>query len=168
VDFPGYGECDGATSRAGIRESLAAVVPALAATLNVPAADLAGRLSVAGHSLGAAVALEFAQLHPVKDIVLIAPFTSMKDMARQIVGWPLCEVLLDRYDNRAVLEALAATTPRPTLRIFHGADDHVIRPAMGRELAESHRGWAHLREFVGADHMDVVGETTIELNALMR
>ncbi len=112
-DYPGYGESEGSPSRAAIHESLVALIPALAAAWNVPAAEIEPRLSVAGHSLGAALALEFAQLHPVRDIVLIAPFTSMKDMARRSFGWPLCEVLLDRYDNRAALSALAAQTAAP-------------------------------------------------------
>lgn len=168
VDYPGYGECAGATSREGIRESLAAVVPALAAVCSVSPAEIAPRLSVAGHSLGAAVALEFAQLHPVRDIVLIAPFTSMKDMARRSFGWPLCEVLLDRYDNRAALAALAIRSPRPTLRIYHGADDFVIPAIMGRELAEKHPDWAVFREFPGLDHMDVVNQSAAEWNTLLR
>ncbi len=168
VDYSGYGECKGWPSRAGIRESLSALIPALAASWHVPVAEIEQRLSVAGHSLGAAVALEFAQLHPVRDIVLIAPFTSMKDMARRSFGWPLCEVLMDRYDNRAALEVLAARSPRPTLRIFHGADDLVIPAAMGRELAQRHPGWAIHRDFLGVDHMDVVHQSASEWNALLR
>ena len=168
VDYPGYGECEGRTTRAAIDESLAALVPALAAELQVPKATIGGRLSVGGHSLGAAVALEFAQMHPVRDIVLISAFTSMKDMAKQTVGWPLCEVLIDRYDNRATLAALAGRNPRPTLRIFHGADDNLILPRMGRELAALHPGWASYHEFIGADHMDVVGESIIQCDRLRR
>jgi pimeloyl-ACP methyl ester carboxylesterase len=168
VDYPGYGECDGATTRAAINESLAAVVPALAVAWKVPPAEIARRLSVAGHSLGAAVALEFAQLHPVRDIVLIAPFTSMKDMARRSFGWPLCEVLLDRYDNRASLDVLAARSPRPGLRIYHGAADMLIPADMSRELAQRHPGWANYRSFPGRDHMDVVNQSAAEWIALLR
>jgi hypothetical protein len=54
------------------------------------------------------------------------------------------------------------------LRIFHGADDDVIPPTMGRALAQRHPGWATHREIVGADHVDVIGEASIELNGLMR
>ncbi len=168
VDYPGYGECAGATSREGIDESLAAVVPALALAWHAPPDEISRRLSVAGHSLGAAVALEFAQLHPVRDIVLIAPFTSMKDMARRSVGWPLCEVLLDRYDNRAALAVVAARSPRPTLRIYHGAGDRLIPAAMGRALADQHPGWALHRDFPGLDHMEVVNQSAVEWNTLLR
>src|SRR5262249_7725861 len=168
VEYPGYGECEGRTTRAGIDESVAALVPAVASQLHLPAEGLGKRFSVAGHSLGAAVALEFAQLHPVRDIVLISPFTSMKEMARQTVGWPLCEVLIDRYDNRLSLEPLAARNPPPTLRIFHGADDALIYPRMGRELAALYPGWASYHELIGVDHMDVVGESVIQCDRLRR
>ena len=168
VEYPGYGECDGTPSRPAIRESLPKALPALAAALHVEPAQLASRLSVGGHSLGAAVALEFAQLYPVRDIVLIAPFTALKDMARRSVGWPLCEVLRDRYDNRTALTKLAARTPRPTLRIFHGAGDALIPAKMGRELAEMHPGWAVLREFPDAGHELVVTQAADEWNALLR
>jgi len=168
VDYPGYGDSAGVTTRAAINESLAAVIPALAAAWNVPAAQISPRLSVAGHSLGAAVALEFAQLHPVKDIVLIAPFTSMRDMARRSFGWPLSEVLRDRYDNRAALDRLAARSPRPTLRIYHGADDLLIPAAMGHELAQRHPGWAIHRQMPGLDHMNVANQSAAEWHALLR
>ena len=168
VDYPGYGECTGSPSRAAIHESLAALIPALAARWNFPAGEIERRLSVGGHSLGAALALEFAQLHPVRDIVLIAPFTSMKDMARRSFGWPLCEVLLDRYDNRAALDALAARSPRPSLRIYHGADDLLIPAAMSRELAQRHPGWAIHHDFPGLDHVDVVNQSAAEWHTLLR
>ena len=168
IDYPGYGESEGSPTRAGIRESLSALVPALAAWWKVSAAEIEQRLSVAGHSLGAAVALEFAQLHPVRDIVLIAPFTSMKDMARRSVGWPLCEVLTDRYDNLAALDALATRSPQPTLRIFHGADDDIIPATMGGELARRYPGWAIHRDLPGLDHVDVVNRSAEEWSALLR
>jgi uncharacterized protein len=168
VEYPGYGQCAGTPSRESIRASLAAVVPALAAVWHVPPTDFNPRLSVAGHSLGVAVALEFAQMHPVRDIVLIAPFTSMMDMARRSVGWPLCEVLTDRYDNRATLDALAEQSPRPSLRIYHGADDRMIPPSMGRALAQQHPGWAIHRDLSGSDHMNVVNLSAAEWTELMR
>ncbi|OAI42104.1 hypothetical protein AYO41_01090 [Verrucomicrobia bacterium SCGC AG-212-E04] len=168
VEYPGYGECEGSPSRAGIRESLTRVVPALAAVLSVEPAQIESRLSTGGHSLGAAVALEFAMHYPVREIVLLAPFTSMKDMARRSVGWPLCEVLRDRYDNRTALAALSSRVPRPTLRIFHGARDSLIPASMSRELAGLNPGWAVHREFPEAEHERVVEHAAAEWNALLR
>jgi hypothetical protein len=167
-EYPGYGDCQGWPSRAGIRESLTALIPALATAWKLPETEIEPRLSVAGHSLGAAIALEFAQMHPVRDIVLVAPFTSMRDMARRSFGWPLCEVLKDRYDNRAVLDDLASRSPRPTLHIFHGADDALIPAGMSRELAQRHPGWAIHRDLTGVDHMDVVNRSADEWIALLR
>lgn len=166
-DYPGYGQCAGRPSRPAIRESLPYIVTALAAELRVPPDELASRLSVGGHSLGAALALEFAQLYPVRNIALFAPFTSMKDMARRSVGWPLCEVLIDRYDNRAALAILAGRKPRSALWIFHGADDALIPPSMGRELAALEPGWAHHREFAGAEHMRVVDAAAADFMPLL-
>jgi molybdopterin synthase catalytic subunit len=44
--------------------------------------------------------------------VLVAPFTSLVEAARTRVGWPLCHLVLDRFDNRARLDALAAIAGR--------------------------------------------------------
>jgi len=88
-------------------------------------------------------------------VVLVAPFTSLKDMARRTVGWPLCHLLLDHYDNRARLLELRTREPMPGIDIFFGGNDDLVPASMGRELAAlDSRVRSH--EYKGAGHNDVL------------
>jgi pimeloyl-ACP methyl ester carboxylesterase len=135
LDYPGYGRSAGKPSAKSIEESADAAVAALSASLALPEESLKPRLSVLGHSLGAAAALDFADAHPVADIVLVAPFTSLLDMARLRVGWPFCYLLLDRFDNRARLRHITQGDHSPRITILFGQRDESIPFAMGEELA---------------------------------
>ncbi len=156
VDYPGYGSSRGKPSIASIRRSLDGLIPALVQKLGVTREALAPRLRTGGHSLGAAVALEFAERESVRDIELISPFTSMRAMARQEFGWPLCEVLTHRWDNERVIDVLAGRTPRPRLSIFHGEDDPLIPISMGRALAARHPGWVDFHAIPKASHESIM------------
>ena len=57
---------------------------------------------------------------------LLAPFTTLRDMARQTVGWPLCYLLLQNYDNVARIHELAARHRPPAVAIASGDQDEVI------------------------------------------
>ena len=163
VDYPGYGRCEGKPSPASIRENAAGAMDTLAHRLGQPdgpalARTLAaggGRLAVMGHSIGTGVALEFAASQPaVGKVVLVSPFTSLRDMARTVVGWPLCWLLRGNFDNRARLAALAARPHPPTVFIFHGDEDTLVPPAMGRALAAAHPDCTRFELVAGGSHDD--------------
>jgi pimeloyl-ACP methyl ester carboxylesterase len=135
VDYPGYGACAGRASPESIQESADASLNSLAAHLGTTSAALEPRLAVLGHSLGAAVALQFASVHPVSRIVLIAPFTSLREMAQRVVGWPLCYALIGNFDNRERLRQITRRSPAPRITILFGKEDEEIPFAMGQELA---------------------------------
>lgn len=174
VDYPGYGRNAGRAAPASIRQGSEAALAALAARLGRrDAADLANRvprLGTAGHSLGAAVALDFAVAHPaVSRVILLAPFTSLRDMARRTVGWPLSGLLRGNFDNRARLDALAArpSPPPPQVVIFHGERDNFIPPAMGRALAAAHPDVARFELVPGANHDDLLLRAESRLRAAL-
>ena len=135
MDYPGYGACSGRPSPKSIEESADAAVFALASKLGMPATALEPRLGVLGHSLGAATALAFADAHPVSKIVLIAPFTSLMDMARIRVGSPICYLLMDEFDNRQRLRDITQRFPATPITVLFGKDDESIPFRMGQELA---------------------------------
>lgn len=147
VDYPGYGQCQGRPTPAHIQETTKAVVPAIAAYLHTTPKDLNPRLRVFGHSLGCAAALMAMNEHGIQRGVLIAPFTSMMDMARRTVGWPLCEVLHHRFDNVASLRALQKRGGCH-LEVIHGSRDEVIPQVQGQTLA---RDFPDLITFHSAD-----------------
>jgi len=135
VDYPGYGGCQGRPGPDSILESSEQALSALAQHLKVESRELEERLNLMGHSLGAAIALLYGSRHPAARMVLISPFTSLKDMAARVVGKPLDRTLFHNYDNRARLKEVMAREKAPVVTILHGNHDKVVPVAMGRELA---------------------------------
>lgn len=165
VDYPGYGDCEGAPSPAKIRESSNAAVAALAAHLNEPVEKLQPRLGVVAHSIGCAAGLMTAADLHVQNIVLIAPFTSLTDMGKLILGWPLCYVNMHRFDNRKTLAQVVEQGARVV--IFHGTEDKVIPVSMSRELAAAHPGRVVLHEKEGWDHNLILSGIADEVGTTM-
>jgi len=167
VDYPGYGRNAGKAGIATTRASANAALEKLAAHLNVETAVLAPRLSVLGLSLGAAAALEFATGHPIQRAVLIAPFTSLRDMAAKLFTRPAALLLLESYDTRARLRELAQRPTPPRIAIFHGTADTLIPPTMGRELADTFPQMIEFFPIERATHDTVVGDAMEQMLAWM-
>lgn len=167
-EYPGYGECAGKPTRASIAESSEAAFQALAAHLNVEAEALEKDLNVMGYSIGAATALEFAANHPVRRVVLLAPFTSLLDMAQRQVGWPLKHLAIDRFDNRARLDELAARDKPPVVLIVHGRADNIVPFRMGEELAARHPAMTALHPVTGDGHNDLLDSAAARLHEFMQ
>ena len=87
--------------------------------------------------------------------VLLSPFTTMTDMGRIVLGWPLCYLNLHRFDNRKTLGHVASRSGA-RLVIFHGAEDEVIPVRMGRELAAAHPKVVTFHEVPGGHHNDIL------------
>ena len=151
LDYPGYGNNQGRPGPGTIIESAEAALAALASHLGAEQADLNSRVMVMGHSLGSAVVLLYGGRHPVGRIVLISPFTSLKDMASRIVGPFLTWALLHDYDNRSELKKILSRQQVPTITIIHGDQDQVVPVEMGRELGALSKRITYL-EMAGADH----------------
>lgn len=152
VDYPGYGHCSGRSSRGAIRTSSDDALIALQQYLPSLRPIVEGSLYVMGHSLGAAVALEFATRHVTQHVVLLAPFTSMYDIAASVVVWPLTLLLRERYDNRQALALLAQHHPPPLITLLHGEDDEVVPVTMGRVLGQEFPTLVTYHELPGVDH----------------
>jgi pimeloyl-ACP methyl ester carboxylesterase len=148
VEYPGYGACAGAPSPAAMDASIEAALAAWSARCGHPVAIH----GILGHSMGAAFALRLACRHPAQHVVLIAPYTSLRDMAQRAVGWPLCWLLRHNLDNVGTLNAVCAQTPTPAIDIFMDHDDEVIPVAMGRTLAATHPGQVSWHEVTGSGH----------------
>jgi pimeloyl-ACP methyl ester carboxylesterase len=153
IDYPGYGKNGGYATIASTRLSADAALKALIDRLQLDEDHLP--LCTIGHSLGAAVALDFAAHHRVQKIVLISPFTTLREEAASIFGGWIARLLLESYDNRANLEGSRKRNPDAKVAIFHGTDDDVIPVRMGRELAHE---FAFVEFFAvkGADHVSVL------------
>ena len=157
LDYPGYGDSKGTPSPRSILDASNGALSALAAHLSTDVPTLESRLHTLGHSLGAAASLQFAVQHPVRRVVIVSPFTSLKDMAGRVVGWPLKHVLIHNFDNRKRLDELAARPEPPSVVVIHGAIDEIIPVQMGRELGSRHPSITKYVEIPGGDHNGILG-----------
>ena len=155
IDYPSYGECEGKPTPERIRESSQAAVAALAQHLHTSQAELQPRLAVLGHSLGSAAALMAADDLDLRRGVLLSPFTTMTDMGRIVLGWPLCYLNRHRFDNRLTLGHVASRSGA-RIAIFHGAEDEVIPLRMGQELAAAHPQVVTFHAVLGGHHNDLL------------
>jgi len=154
VDFPGYGESEGAPNPNNIRESFQTLIPIATDSIGLGATPDPSRLRFFGHSLGAAACLIAASEFDIRDGVLLSPFTSTMDMSRLVVGIPVGFLVTHRFDNRARLdEILAAGTANIT--ILHGTHDEVIPFEMGQALAEGREGSVRFIPIDGGRHNDI-------------
>ncbi|MEK7413977.1 MAG: alpha/beta fold hydrolase [Planctomycetota bacterium] len=158
LDYPGYGFSEGSCTPARILRASEAAVEALRQHLNLTQEQIDQRLGVFGHSLGAAAVLQYAAQHPVRRIILVAPFTTMVQEVHHVLFWPMGWMVWHRFDNEDRLNEIAAHKPRPPVDIIHGDIDHMIPPEMGQQLAEQHPDWIRFTLIPGADHNDVADD----------
>ncbi len=166
IDYPSYGLCEGSPNPKRVEESIMALTKKLQTELRWSDGQFRARTGVFGHSLGCAAGLIAMEQLDLRSAVLCAPFTTMTDMARRVVGWPICYINRHRYDNIARLTVLE--TRGAQVRIFHGQDDGAIRVTMSRTLAERFPRTVRLVEVPNAGHDDVVSAASAEIGYSMR
>jgi fermentation-respiration switch protein FrsA (DUF1100 family) len=146
AEYRGYGRSRGAgPSEDGLYADAAAVLDDLAARGVGP-----DRVVLWGASLGTGVAVEMARRGRGAALVLVAPFTSIPDMAARIAPYlPVRALVGDRLDNLAKVPSLGVRAAV----VVHGTDDEVIPFAMGERIAAALPG-ARFERVPGGHHMD--------------
>jgi len=128
-EYPGYGDSEGTPSAASLREMAAA---AAAFARQGAAADRVP-LVIAGASLGSYPALHLAADGAGDRLLLLAPFTSARDVASARFWFmPVRWLMRHPLDNLA----RAAQVKVPAL-VVHGDADSVIPVRYGRALADA-------------------------------
>ena len=150
-EYRGYGGLPGAPSHRGALHDARAAWRAAREQLGAEPS----RIVLYGHSLGTAVAAELAREHAPAALVLLAPFTSVRDMVRGVGGralhaaWPLIgRVAFDTRERVAELDA--------PVWVAHGERDAVIPVRMGRDVHAAARRKGELVTLPRAGHNDVL------------
>ncbi|HXY30702.1 MAG TPA: alpha/beta fold hydrolase [Gemmatimonadaceae bacterium] len=152
AEYRGYGGLPGEPSVAGVRRDAAAI----AGALRTSAASSAAKIILYGHSLGSAVATELAaELGPacVDALILEAPFTSARDMARVVapsLSWLWRSISRVPYDTADLVARLDLP-----VWVTHGERDWVVPLRMGRAVHRAARRPGALLVVPQAGHNDV-------------
>jgi pimeloyl-ACP methyl ester carboxylesterase len=150
-EYRGYGGLGGASTYASSQHDARAALRVARERLGVDSS----RIAYFGHSLGSAIAIELADRHPPAAVLLVAPFTSAREMAGAMRGFPLAALwgTIGRihFDTRAKVAALDAP-----VGVAHGDRDRVVPVRMGRDVHAAARVRGRLLLVPGAGHNDVV------------
>jgi pimeloyl-ACP methyl ester carboxylesterase len=84
-----------------------------------------------GRSLGSGVAVQMATEYKLKGIILISPYTSIRDVAKNMAGRVLCKLVGNMFRSVDLIDKITC----PALFI-HGQKDTLIPPRMSEELFE--------------------------------
>ena len=155
VDYQGYGASEGTPNPRRTMEDGIASVRYAQAHLRDPKTGVV----LFGQSLGGATAILVAAKEPlVKAVVLEAPFSSYRSMARDVLKrhvwtWPFYPIaplfLGSTYDPIRYIDQIS---PRP-LFLIHGDHDTVVPVWMSHALYEKAREPKKLWIVPGADHL---------------
>jgi fermentation-respiration switch protein FrsA (DUF1100 family) len=144
-DYRGYGASEGSPNEAGTYRDARAAYRYLAEEKQVKADELV----LFGESLGSAVSLELALARPAAALVLEAPFTSVRDLARTTVFAPLAPFVRTRYESLARIPRL-----RMPLLVVQGDRDEIVPPVQGRRLFDAAPEPKRYFAIRGAGHND--------------
>jgi pimeloyl-ACP methyl ester carboxylesterase len=112
------------------------------------------RIAYFGHSLGSAIAVELAEVHPPRALLLQAPFSSARAMARLIVTPPVAviwrAVSRIHFDTTRVVSRLDVP-----VSVSHGKRDRIVPFRMGLEVYAAARQKGQLLIVEKAGHSDV-------------
>jgi hypothetical protein len=167
VDYPGYGLCQGSPNPKRIGENASTVAEKLRKEFGWTEEEFRARSGVFGHSIGCASALIMADNMHLNRAVLCAPFTSLTDMGRVVLGWPLCYINMHRFDNVARLDSIAARG-NAEVRIFHGTHDEVIPVRMAHALRDRFPRQVRYTEMNKSHHNDVVTDAREDIGRAIR
>lgn len=145
LEYRGYGKSEGWPTERGLYADADAAYEYLLGAGYPPE-----RIIVHGESLGAAVAVDVAARRPCGGVVLEAPFTSARDVARRVL--PLIGPLITfGWDSKRKITAV-----RAPVFILHGGRDEVIPFELGRALFEAAHEPKQFWRVEGADHNNLV------------
>ena len=152
LSYRGYAGSSGTPSEQGLSHDAEAAYAFAAARYDAP------RLVAWGFSLGSGVAVALAADHPLRALILEAPYTSIADVAA--AAYPLLPVrhfVKDPFPSSARIGRVKAP-----LLIMHGAHDETIPIAFGERLFALANEPKRFVRFPQGGHNDLDGFGALE------
>ena len=146
VDYRGYGGNPGTPTEKGLAADSRAARAYLTARPDVDRS----RIVYFGESLGTAVAVDLAAVHPPAALVLRSPFTSMTDVGQH--HYPFLPVRLLLQDRFATIDLIQRI--RVPLLVIAGGRDRVVPIENSRRLYDAAVAPKTLLVLPDADHND--------------
>lgn len=168
VDYRGFGFNEGRPTESGLIDDAVGAYDTLKADGHFADADGVG---VIGTSLGGAVALALVESRPVDSLILISTFTSIREMAREVVPWPISLIARNRWRSEDRLEEIVSRPEdeRPRqIWLLHGRRDEVIPYRMGEQLAATAGDAATFIALDRAAHNDAENYALPHLEKILR
>lgn len=141
VNYRGYGGSSGRPSERALAADALAVFDRVHASH--------ARVTAMGRSLGSGVAVRLASERPVERLVLVTPYDSLVDVAKEYFRWlPVGLLLRDRYDSSGRARQVSA----PVLVVIAG-EDEIIPMRRSQALVDAFRpGQAQVVVAPGVGH----------------
>ena len=147
LNYRGYGLSEGRPSEAALVADALAIYDRLAARGDVDPE----RIVVFGRSLGSGVAVRVAASRPVRAVVLVSPFDSLRSLGRrQYPFLPVSLLLKHPFDSAA-----RAPRIRAPVLVLAGGRDTIVPAPLSRRL---HDAWGGPKRWIlipEADHNDI-------------
>ena len=151
VNYRGYGLSEGRPGETALVADALAVYDRLRARGDVDPE----RIVVFGRSLGSGVAVQLAASRPVRAVILVSPFDSLRSLARrQYPFLPVSLLLRHPFDSLARAPRIEAP-----LLVLAGGRDTLVPAALSRRLHDAWGGpkrWTLIPE---ADHNDIQAQS---------
>ena len=146
-DYRGYGNSEGQPTEQGIYLDARAALKYLRSRSDINP----DRIVYFGHSLGAAIAIELAVEHPPLGMALIAPFSSIKDMAELTISFPLASWFVrGHFDSVKRIQRVHVP-----LLVMHGELDEMVPYWQGMKLYQAASRPKRFVTLYGASHNNV-------------
>jgi len=128
AEFPGYGIAEGKPSATSLNECALQIYQHVRDVLKWPS----HRIIVCGRSIGTGPATKLASDQPVAGLILVSPFTSLKNVAKHTFGFIGSFLAPNYWDNIDAIKKVQC----PIL-LIHGKDDSMIPSDHSRTLYDN-------------------------------
>lgn len=146
-NYRGFGLSEGRPSEAALTADALVIYDRLAKRDDIDP----NRIVVLGRSLGSGVAVQLAASRPVRAVMLVSPFDSLRSIAKKQYPFvPVSLLLKHPFDSMAHAPGMDAP-----LLVLAGEHDQLIPPAFSQRLHDAWVGPKRWTLVAGADHNDI-------------